>query len=75
MAALLLIWLLLPPLAVFGLSLGLPLFTDRYLIWALPAFLALAGLGVAALARSGAHWGWSRCARSWALTCSASACR
>ncbi len=49
---LLLIWLLLPPLAVYGLSLGVPLFTDRYLIWAMPAFLALAGLGVVALARA-----------------------
>ena len=50
--ALLLIWLLLPPLAVYGVSLGMPLFTDRYLIWAMPAFLALAGLGVIALART-----------------------
>lgn len=49
---LLLIWLLLPPLAVYGLSLSLALFTDRYLIWALPAFLALIGLGVTALARA-----------------------
>ena len=29
-----------------------PLFADRYLIWALPAFLALASLGVAAFARA-----------------------
>ena len=50
--ALLLIWLLLPPLMVYGLSLGMPLFTDRYLIWALPAFLALAGLGIVALTRA-----------------------
>lgn len=50
--ALLLIWLLLPPLAIYGVSLRVPLFTDRYLIWALPAFLALAGLGVIALARA-----------------------
>ncbi len=49
---LLLIWLLLPPLAIYGVSLGMPLFTDRYLIWAMPAFLALAGLGVIALART-----------------------
>ena len=48
----LLIWLLLPPLALYGLSLGVPLFTDRYLIWAMPAFLALVGLGVIALART-----------------------
>jgi len=50
--ALLLIWLLLPPLAIYGVSLNVPLFTDRYLIWAMPAFLALAGLGVVALART-----------------------
>ena len=57
--ALLLIWLLLPPLAVYGLSLGVPLFTDRYLIWAMPAFLALAGLGVVALARTWRPLGWA----------------
>jgi mannosyltransferase len=56
--ALLLIWLLLPPLAVYGISLGMPLFTDRYLIWAMPAFLALAGLGVIALARTWRPLGW-----------------
>ena len=56
--ALLLIWLLLPPLAVYGVSLGTPLFTDRYLIWAMPAFLALAGLGVIALARTWRSLGW-----------------
>ena len=49
---LLLIWLLVPPLAIYGLSLGVPVFTDRYLIWAMPAFLALVGLGVIALART-----------------------
>jgi hypothetical protein len=49
---LLCIWLLLPPLAVYGISLNVPVFTDRYLVWAMPAFLALAGLGVAALARA-----------------------
>ena len=51
-AALLLIWLLLPPLVVYGVSLGVPLFTDRYLIWAMPAFLAASGLGITALARA-----------------------
>ena len=56
--ALLLIWLLLPPLAVYGVSLGMPLFTDRYLIWAMPAFLALAGLGIVALARTWRPLGW-----------------
>jgi hypothetical protein len=47
--ALLLTWLLLPPLAVYGISLGMPIFTDRYLIWVMPAFLALVGMGIVAL--------------------------
>ncbi len=48
---LLLVWLLWPPIGIYIISLRRPLFADRYLIWALPAFLALAGLGLAALAR------------------------
>ncbi len=48
--ALLLTWLLLPPLMVFGVSLGMPIFTERYLIWCLPAFLTLLALGITALA-------------------------
>lgn len=48
---LLLTWLLLPPLLVFGVSLGMPIFTERYLIWCLPAYLALLALGVVALAQ------------------------
>ncbi len=51
-AVLLLVWLLLPPLVLFGVSLGMPLFADRYLIWIMPAFLALLALGVVALARA-----------------------
>ena len=47
--AMLAVWLLLPPLAVYGVSLGMPVFTDRYLIWCMPAFLALASLGIVAL--------------------------
>jgi mannosyltransferase len=43
-------WLFLPPLAVYGISLRVPVFTDRYLIWCMPAFLALVSLGVVALA-------------------------
>ena len=46
------------PLAVYGLSVGMPLFTDRYLIWAMPAFLALAGLGVVGSARIWRPLGW-----------------
>jgi hypothetical protein len=46
------IWLFIPPLAVYGVSLGMPVFTDRYLIWCMPAFLALASFGIVALARA-----------------------
>ncbi|MCX6031296.1 MAG: glycosyltransferase family 39 protein [Chloroflexi bacterium] len=50
-AALLATWLLLPPLALFGVSLGMPIFADRYLIWVMPAFLALVALGLVGIAR------------------------
>jgi hypothetical protein len=50
--ALLAIWLLLPPIAIYGISLNRPLFADRYLIWAMPAFLTLVAMGVVALDRS-----------------------
>ena len=49
--ALLATWLLLPPLALFGVSLGMPIFADRYLIWVMPAFLALAALGLVGIGR------------------------
>jgi mannosyltransferase len=49
--ALLLTWLLPPPLMVFGVSLGMPIFTERYLIWCLPAYLTLLALGITALAQ------------------------
>ncbi len=42
---LLLIWLLLPPLAGYAVSTGMPIFADRYLIWAMPAALAKGALG------------------------------
>jgi mannosyltransferase len=45
------VWLLLPPLGVYFVSLRVPVFADRYLIWCMPAFLALAALGVVAMAR------------------------
>ncbi len=50
-ATLLATWLLLPPLALFGVSLGMPIFADRYLIWVMPAFLALVALGLVGIAR------------------------
>ncbi|NOZ29417.1 MAG: hypothetical protein GXP39_15385 [Chloroflexi bacterium] len=43
------LWLLFPALALFAISLRVPLFTDRYLIWIAPALWLLAGLGVAAV--------------------------
>lgn len=43
-------WLALPPLLIYLVSLGMPIFTDRYLIWAMPAFLALLACGIVALA-------------------------
>ena len=49
---LLLVWLLWPPVGIYIISLRRPLFADRYLIWVLPAFLTLAGLGLTALVRA-----------------------
>lgn len=49
-ALLLAAWLALPPLLIYLVSLGMPIFTDRYLIWAMPAFLALLACGIVALA-------------------------
>lgn len=51
-ATALLVWLLLPVVLVFAISLIRPLFTDRYLIWVAPAFYLLVALGIAGLARS-----------------------
>lgn len=48
---LLVAWLLLPPLSIYGISLGMPIFLDRYLIWTMPAFLILVAAGVVALQR------------------------
>jgi mannosyltransferase len=45
------VWLFFPPVAVYAVSLRTPIFSDRYLIWCMPAFLALAAMGIAALAR------------------------
>jgi 4-amino-4-deoxy-L-arabinose transferase-like glycosyltransferase len=44
--ALLLAWLLLPVLGIWLMSLRQPIFTDRYIIWMLPAWLLLMALGV-----------------------------
>lgn len=45
------IWLLAPPLLIYAVSLGMPIFTDRYLIWTLPAYCALLACGIVALNR------------------------
>jgi mannosyltransferase len=47
----LLIWLLLPILLVYLISLRTPIFEPRYLIYITPAFYLLAGLGIVALSR------------------------
>ena len=49
--AALVVWLLLPPLALYLVSLNRPIFTDRYLIWIGPAFYLLVALGVIVLWR------------------------
>lgn len=46
---LLLCWLLLPPVIIYLISLRLPVFNARYLIWTTPAFLLLLGAGLLAV--------------------------
>lgn len=50
--ALWLVWLVLPAIEIYGISLRRPIFADRYLIWTLPAFVALSAWGITALART-----------------------
>lgn len=47
----LLVWLLLPILLVYLISLRAPVFEPRYLIYITPAFYLLTGLGIVALSR------------------------
>jgi mannosyltransferase len=47
------VWAGLPILELYLVSLRRPLFTERYLIWTLPAWLILAARGLAGLARRG----------------------
>ena len=42
-------WLLLPPVIIYLISLGIPVFNVRYLIWIAPAFLLLLGMGLIAV--------------------------
>ncbi|NPA90198.1 MAG: hypothetical protein GXO55_01915 [Chloroflexi bacterium] len=57
----LVLWFLLPVTGLYLISLELPLFTERYLIWTMPAVYGLAGAGVWALRSRrwvmGAAWG------------------
>jgi mannosyltransferase len=55
----LVIWLALPPLAVWFVSQWQPLFTDRYLIWSALAFYLLIAAGLAALYRLGDGGRWA----------------
>ncbi len=57
----LLAWMVLPVVAVYLISLRRPLFTERYLIWTLPAWLVLAADGLVGLTNQG---GWRRRAAS-----------
>jgi hypothetical protein len=58
-------WLVTPLLAVWLISQRQPLFTDRYFIWAAPAFYLLVALGLVSLRRFG---NWGRWASSRALS-------
>ncbi len=49
------LWLALPVLGLFAISLQVPLFTDRYLIWIAPALWILAALGAMAI-REYSRW-------------------
>jgi len=49
--AALVIWLLVPPVGIWLVSLNRPIFTDRYLIWISPAFYLLMAAGAAAIWR------------------------
>ncbi|MBC7224409.1 MAG: glycosyltransferase family 39 protein [Anaerolineae bacterium] len=60
-----LIWLLLPLLTLAAISLRVPLFTERYLIWTAPAWYLLLGMGVERVAAAARGIG----ARALALAC------
>ncbi len=53
-----LIWMVAPLLCVWLISLRQPLFTDRYLIWSIPAFYLLVALALTSFATTElwAHW-------------------
>jgi hypothetical protein len=49
------LWALLPPLLVYLISLRVPVFEDRYLIYVTPAFYLLVTAGLVAIRH---HWRW-----------------
>lgn len=57
--AMLLAWLLLPPLLLFLISLAKPMQADRYVIWIVPAFLLLVAQGISALATLRPRLSWA----------------
>jgi uncharacterized membrane protein len=57
--ALIVSWLAIPVLTIYGLSLRQPIFTDRYIIWITPAAMLLVTLGVMALWREAGVMGRS----------------
>lgn len=57
--ALLVSWLLLPPLLLFAITLAKPIFTDRYMIWISPAFAILVAQGSLVVAQVWRPLGWS----------------
>jgi uncharacterized membrane protein len=59
-------WALLPVVELYLVSLRRPLFTERYLIWTLPACLLLAGAGIVWLGSRGK--GWKILAAGWLAT-------
>ena len=52
------LWWLIPVAAVYLISLRVTVFEDRYLIYILPAFFFLVGLGIAWLAKKNRWLGW-----------------
>jgi mannosyltransferase len=51
-------WAILPLIGLYVISLRRPLFTERYLIWTLPAWWLLIATGLAAVARRGQLGRW-----------------
>jgi 4-amino-4-deoxy-L-arabinose transferase-like glycosyltransferase len=59
LAAMLLVWLAVPLLALYAISLRKPLFADRYLIWIMPGMAITVALGLRALSRTWRPLGWA----------------